>query len=213
MNLTDVDLDAGVGGVQPLRAPKRFQRVRGAAARARQEPEDVVCLWSAWQGGADALELAARFVGLAGVEEGDSEIQLGDGQRVVLGERTPERRRGGVEVVLLEVGDADVVGPVGGFARGARVLGRVPHRRTACRRQQQRARRQHERSGNHFTTWRASGSVARAVTPLPSSIVSDWFAGAPGNSSTRPFGHLTSILVTAATGPRPNVNGSSLCEQ
>jgi len=51
------------------------------------------------------------------------------------------------------------------------------------------------------------------VTPFPSWIVIAASAATPGRRSVLPFGHATSMPSIFDRAPRPNVNGSSLCDR
>ena len=53
----------------------------------------------------------------------------------------------------------------------------------------------------------------RGMIPLSSSITILWFAGTLPKCCRGPLGHSTSMEETAVSLPRPNVSGSSLCEQ
>src|SRR5206468_10070746 len=88
--------------------------------------EDVIGLRTAGQRGPRRFDLAARSVGVTAVEQRDAEIQPCDPETGIELERLPERRCGRGKVVLLEMGDADVVRTVRVFARR--------HRRRAGRR-------------------------------------------------------------------------------
>src|SRR4029453_1749163 len=201
---------------------KRLDRTVRAIGAPGDEPEDVLHLRTVGQGAAHALELFAGALLVASVEQRNAEIQTGDGQARVNLQRAAEGCRCGREVVLLEAGDADVVGAIRAFARGdgCRRLTGAGWSRRLCQEHESGGRgsgaqKKGERlaSGGHrepVGLAPAPPSGGFATIPLPSSMVSATFASTPGSVSLLPSGHFTSIFVTLSAAPRPKVSGSSL---
>jgi hypothetical protein len=116
--LPEIDGRADVCWIQLADPRERLHRIIDAIGGAGDQAEDVVGLRAIRQRRLRRFELLARRIGLAAVEQRDAEIQPCERECGIDLERAPEGGSGGGEVVLLEAGDADVVGAVGVFADG-----------------------------------------------------------------------------------------------
>ena len=124
VQLSKVHRRAGIGRIHPLHPCERLERIISTILVACDQAKQVIGLRAIGQRGPDRFDFAASRVGITAIEERDPEIEACDPEVSIDVQRLPERRRSGSKVVLLQVGDADVVGAIGILAARRRRPGR-----------------------------------------------------------------------------------------
>ncbi len=205
MDLPDMDAGARVRRIEFEHPAERGSGGFEIVFRTGNQPEHEVSVGRVGQQLRRLARLREGRRRLSCIELRNSQVQSCDGQSGSQAECLPEKAVRARVVELLQVGDPDVVRAVRTLPLRKGALLKPPCKRTLGTEQQHSQQHRGSRARHRRAPVR--------VIPFPSTMVIDEPGGAPGRRSVRPFGQTTSIPVTLAEVPRPNVSGNSLCER
>ena len=209
VDLAELDLRAGVAGIDLQDPDESWRRFLDVVLRARGKPEHVMRLRRVRQPLRGVTRVGRRFRRAPGIQLGDRKIEPGESEIGMQLEGFTERLFRRLVVELFEARDAEIVRAVGALA----LRDRHGCSGSLIRSRQRPLQRQQTRTENegHGVTHHLIRVVA--VTPLPSTMVTMDRESAPPTFSVLPFGHTTSMPLTLARVPSPKVSGNSLCER